>query len=87
MEEGTFCFFDWGTSYGGCPRGDLDVFLWEEIAAYMNEMCALFGCDLEDLGYSIKIGSSLAECFRMLHEIELLKSKRRWVVTTIYKGR
>ncbi len=21
VEEGTFCFFDWGTSYGGCPRG------------------------------------------------------------------
>ncbi len=40
-------------------------------------MCALFGCDLEDLGYSIKIGSSLAECFRMLHEIEHVEEQAK----------
>ncbi len=43
----------------------------------MNEMCALFGCDLEDLGYSIKIGCRLAECFRMLHEIEHVEEQAK----------
>ncbi len=71
---GTFFFFDWGESYGGCPRSDLDGFSWE---AYVNEMCALSGCELEDLHYPIAIGSSLAQCFRTLHEIEHVEEQAK----------
>ncbi len=69
-----FSFFDWGASYGGCPRIDLKGFSWE---AYVNEMCALFGCDLEDLGYTLKIGCCLARCFRALHEIEHVEEQAK----------
>ncbi len=40
-------------------------------------MRALFDCDLEDLGYSIEIGSCLAECFLMLHEIEHVEEQAK----------
>ncbi len=52
-------------------------FSWKTIAAYVNEICVLFGCDLEDLGYTLKIGSSLAQCFRTLHEIEHVEEQAK----------